>query len=79
MGLHGADHIFPITDAGIGFTAFCDAAKNCNQRILYIESDGGLPYRSIHIGVSVSWDFHGGCMDAVVFGVKRCTLQESRY
>ena len=48
---NGADHIFPITDAGIGFTVFCNAAKNNNQRVLDIESDGGLPYRSIHIGL----------------------------
>ncbi len=48
---NGADYIFPITDAGIGFTVFCNAAKNNNQRVLDIESDGGLPYRSIHIGL----------------------------
>ena len=66
---NGADHIFPITDAGTGFTAFCDAAKNYNQRVLDIESDGRLPYRSILIGVSVTWDCYLGYMDAVTFRI----------
>ncbi len=76
---NGIDYILLITDTGIGFAVFCAAAKNSNQRILDIEPNGGLPYRSISVGIPVTWDCHAGCMDAVVFDVKRCTHQKSRY
>ena len=71
---NGADYFLTISDAGIGFTTFCNAAKNCNQRVLDIKSDGGLPYRSIHIGGSVTWDCYLGYMDAVTFCIRYRTF-----